>query len=77
VGWLNTRGTPDPPKTTVQLLVRYLEYLRKECKAVSTILSAKSAIVKTVHQITGVSLAESDTLGDFIKNLKISVSGSS
>ncbi len=71
VGWLDSRGTPDPTKTTVQLLVLYLEHLRKEGKALSTILSTKSAIVKTVHQITGVSLAESGTLGDLIKNLKI------
>jgi hypothetical protein len=73
VGWLDSRRIPDPTKTTVQLLVQYLEFLRKEGKAISTILSAKSAIAKTVHQITGVSLAESGTLGDFVRNLKISV----
>jgi hypothetical protein len=73
VGWLDSRGTPDPTKTTVQILILYLSHLKKEGKAVSTIHAVKSAIVKTLEQITGDSLVEGGTLADFLKNMKQSV----
>jgi hypothetical protein len=48
----------------------YLEHLQKIGRAVSTIMVHKSATVKTLYQITGLSLNESGTLAVFIKNMK-------
>ncbi len=73
VGWLDSRGISDPTKTTVQLIVLYLDHLQKAGRAVSTILVHKSAIVKTLYQITGFSLNESGTLADYLKNMKQNV----
>jgi len=70
VGWLVARGTPDPLKTTVQLLILYLLDLKNEGKAIGTVLTHKSCIVKTLEQITDQRLTESGTLADFLKSLK-------
>jgi hypothetical protein len=47
--------------------------LKKEGKAISTILAYKACIVKTIAQATGDTLLEGSTLTDFLKNLKSEV----
>jgi hypothetical protein len=48
----------------------YLVDLKKDNKAVGTILTHKACIVKTLEQLTDQKLQESGTLADFIKNLR-------
>jgi len=67
---MDGRRKSNPTKATVQTLIEYLSHLHKKGRALSTLLLVKSAIVKTLVQITGHSLGESGTLGDFLKNLK-------
>jgi hypothetical protein len=69
VCWLDSRGTPDPTKVSVQVLVSYLDTLRHDGKAVSTIKAYKSCIVKTIFQLTGLCLLESGAVSDYLKNL--------
>jgi hypothetical protein len=68
VSWLVSRGSTDPLKTTVQLLILYLMELKKENKAVGTILVHKAYIVKTLERLTDGKLQESGTLADLVKN---------